>query len=141
MAEKTLAEAMAKKFHENYEKLAPDYGYKTREESAKPWEDVPVANKGLMIATAGEVLDWLGLLGLHVQWEEGKVVVRVPKTRLAEVIPHPASVKAPDTNKERQSAQNQGFTGDSCAACGGMRVVRNGSCLLCRDCGQTTGCS
>jgi hypothetical protein len=48
-------EALAKSFHENYERLAPDFGYNTREASAVAWEDVPEANKKLMIATAGAV--------------------------------------------------------------------------------------
>lgn len=50
------AEQLAQRFHEHYERLAPEHGYKTREASAMPWEDVPEANKSLMIAVAGEVL-------------------------------------------------------------------------------------
>lgn len=50
------AEQMARTFHEVYERLAPEYGYKTREESAKPWDEVPEANRRLMIATCTEVL-------------------------------------------------------------------------------------
>lgn len=53
------AEYWAKRFHETYERLAPDFGYETRKESAKPWEDVPEQNKRLMIAVAGEVLGQL----------------------------------------------------------------------------------
>jgi hypothetical protein len=49
-------EQLAKLFHETYERLAPDYSYTTRPESAKPWQDVPENNKQLMIAVAGEVL-------------------------------------------------------------------------------------
>jgi hypothetical protein len=52
-------EQLAQLFHETYEKLAPDFGYKTREASAKPWADVPEQNKQLMIAVAGEVLKFL----------------------------------------------------------------------------------
>jgi hypothetical protein len=48
-------EQIAQAFHETYERLAPDFGYKTREASAVPWEDVPDANKRLMIAVASEV--------------------------------------------------------------------------------------
>ena len=51
------AEGLARLFHETYERLAPDYGYRTREASAVPWEDVPDGNKRLMIATAAEVLE------------------------------------------------------------------------------------
>jgi hypothetical protein len=55
------AEELARLFHEIYEALAPEHGYKTREASAKPWADVPEANKGLMIAVAGKIIDegWL----------------------------------------------------------------------------------
>lgn len=48
-------ERVAKAFHEAYEELAPNFGYKTREASAKPWEDVPVDNKELMKATIEKV--------------------------------------------------------------------------------------
>jgi hypothetical protein len=35
----------------------------------------------------------------------------------------------------------EGYTGDICDRCGSSRIVRNGSCLLCRECGETSGCS
>jgi hypothetical protein len=47
---------VARLFHEAYERLAPDFGYKTRKESAVPWEDVPEPNRSLMVAVAAEVL-------------------------------------------------------------------------------------
>ena len=50
------AEQLAKMFHETYERLAPTFGYKTREGSAVKWADVPVKNKQLMIATCKELL-------------------------------------------------------------------------------------
>jgi ribonucleoside-diphosphate reductase alpha chain len=43
--------------------------------------------------------------------------------------------------KIRRSAREQGFTGDICGECGGSKMVRNGTCLKCNDCGSTTGCS
>lgn len=43
---------IARLFHETYERLAPNYGYKTREESAVPWELVPEPNRDLMIEVA-----------------------------------------------------------------------------------------
>lgn len=52
----TEAEEIARLFHETYERLAPDFGYETREASAKPWGEVPENNRKLMIAVAGEVL-------------------------------------------------------------------------------------
>lgn len=50
------AEALARRFHEAYERLAPEFGYKTREASAVPWAEVPEANKRLMIATCASIL-------------------------------------------------------------------------------------
>ena len=52
-------ERLAQIFHEAYERLAPEFGYKTREASAVPWEEVPDGNKRLMIATARAALDAL----------------------------------------------------------------------------------
>jgi hypothetical protein len=53
-------EELARFFHETYERLAPEFNYKTREDSAVPWSDVPADNKALMIATCAEVLRKLG---------------------------------------------------------------------------------
>lgn len=50
---------IAKKFHEIYERLASSFSYKTRKASATTWENVPIKNKKLMIATVREILDWL----------------------------------------------------------------------------------
>jgi hypothetical protein len=52
-------EELARLFHETYEQLAPEYGYKTREASAVSWADVPEGNRRLMVATAAEVLKHL----------------------------------------------------------------------------------
>lgn len=51
------AENLARRFHETYERLAPQFGYETRRESAKPWEEVPEQNRNLMIAVCAEILD------------------------------------------------------------------------------------
>jgi len=53
----TNEEQIAREFHQTYERLAPSYSYETREESAVPWEDVPAANKALMIAVCRELLE------------------------------------------------------------------------------------
>jgi hypothetical protein len=63
-----IPEELAQLFHETYERLAPDFGYKTREASAKPWSDVPGQNKNLMIAVAGEILK-----NLQTRNSEGQV--------------------------------------------------------------------
>lgn len=53
------AEDLAKKFHYNYEAQAPKFGYETRKESAKPWEEVPENNRKLMIAVCEDILTFL----------------------------------------------------------------------------------
>lgn len=68
-----VAEYMAQRFHELCEDLAPVHGYKTREASAKPWADVPAANKELMV----DVCDHL-----RVEWTTGaKYTPNTPKTQ------------------------------------------------------------
>ena len=50
------AEELARLFHETYERLAPEFGYETRPESATSWDRVPDNNKHLMTATAEVVI-------------------------------------------------------------------------------------
>ena len=42
---------VARRFHEEYERQAPHFGYETRPESAVEWDDVPEKNKRLMVRT------------------------------------------------------------------------------------------
>lgn len=51
------AEVLAKRFHETYERLAPNFGYETREASAKPWTEVPEQNRSLMVAVCQELIE------------------------------------------------------------------------------------
>lgn len=55
------ARVLAEAFHQHYEKLAPTFGYETREESKTTWEDVPLNNKALMCFTAQAVIEEFGL--------------------------------------------------------------------------------
>lgn len=57
----TTAKHVAELFHENYERLALEFGYKTREASAVPWSDVPDNNRLLMEATSAAVCCALGV--------------------------------------------------------------------------------
>jgi hypothetical protein len=50
------AERLAQRFHETYERLAPDFGYETREASRRPWSEVPESNCRLMTAVCAELL-------------------------------------------------------------------------------------
>ncbi len=54
-------------------------------------------------------------------------------------LPAPPSGKY-DTDKVSK-ARAMGYTGDPCPGCSSMKMKRNGSCMVCEDCGETTGCS
>jgi len=38
-------------------------------------------------------------------------------------------------------ARMKGYVGEACPECGNFTLIRNGTCLKCDSCGQTTGCS
>jgi len=44
------------------------------------------------------------------------------------------------TEKVKQ-ARLRGYTGDICTNCQSLTMVRNGTCLKCQTCGETSGCS
>ena len=66
----------ARAFHEAYEKLAPEWGYKTRPESAVPWEQVPAANKGLMCSVIHQLIED-GVLAAREDTERPEEVERL----------------------------------------------------------------
>jgi predicted chitinase len=55
----TEAEALAQRFHETYERLAPSFNYSTRQATAVPWDELPDENKRLMIAVCEVILEEL----------------------------------------------------------------------------------
>lgn len=79
------AEELAQAFHESYERRAPSFGYSTREESAKPWSEVPENNRRLMVAVCDEMLNRMpvlaGLMALKV--DGPTTVILRPRRRLA----------------------------------------------------------
>jgi hypothetical protein len=67
-------ERIARCFHEHYEQLAPEFGYRTRQASARPWDQVPAENRNLMIATVEALImdEELFTPEMHQQaYEEG----------------------------------------------------------------------
>lgn len=50
------ADAIAREFHETYERMAPTFGYVTRARSAVPWDEVPATNKSLMRSVVIDLL-------------------------------------------------------------------------------------
>jgi len=53
-------ETLARDFHETYEELAPEFGRKTSEQLAKPWDDVPEQNR-LLTRTCESILSRYGI--------------------------------------------------------------------------------
>lgn len=67
----------------------------------------------------------------------GTTVVEKPKNAAATQV----SMSPAPSEDPTKIAKAQGFTGDTCGNCGSMKMKRNGSCMLCVECGMTTGCS
>lgn len=82
------------------------------------------------LGTVESVTDW----GAHVL--TAAAATGRFRALFSELVPL-APVVADPTRKARE----EGFTGDACPQCGSMKMRRNGSCLLCAECGSTTGCS
>lgn len=59
----------------------------------------------------------------------------------AELNPIPTPPPSQDKSLLRSQAQLQGYTGDQCSNCNSMRMKVSGHCMVCEDCGTTTGCS
>lgn len=55
MAER-FAETVARAFHEEYEHLAPLYGWTTQEASRVEWDDLPENQRKLMVHVVGDLI-------------------------------------------------------------------------------------
>lgn len=85
---------------------------------------------------------------VQVKPEAGEHPVQVALPTMQPVVvekPRSAATSAvsmsPSEPDSRTTARAQGFTGDTCTNCGSMKMKRNGSCMVCIECGTTTGCS
>ena len=58
-----------------------------------------------------------------------------------EVEPVPFPPPGQTSGQLRAQALMQGYTGDQCSNCNSMRMKVSGHCMVCEDCGTTTGCS
>ncbi len=88
-------------------------------------EDNPLLDGKL--ATIEKLESW----GAHVKTDVGTGKYRAAWSEMEEVampIVQPPS-------------REMGYTGDICNRCGSSKMIRNGSCLLCTECGDTSGCT
>lgn len=102
------------------------------------------------IAACNAILAFLNSTGLSIvavqvltAWEDGTITsapVEDPVTP-TDPAPQPPAIVLPAPKMSREQARGSGYTGDSCTYCQGLQVKRNGSCLVCETCGNTTGCS
>ncbi|MDR2073033.1 MAG: adenosylcobalamin-dependent ribonucleoside-diphosphate reductase [Spirochaetaceae bacterium] len=53
----------------------------------------------------------------------------------------PAGGAPEETAQRIIQARLKGYEGDPCPSCGSLTLVRNGTCMKCDTCGNTTGCS
>lgn len=84
------------------------------------------------------------LTGFSNQTFGGPVLkVEPPPVSLAEDPSHPETelVPTPLPTNSKDAARQMGYTGDQCSHCSSMKMKISGHCLVCEDCGTTTGCS
>lgn len=120
------AEYVARCFHWHYERLAPEFGYETRRESAVQWTDVPEPNRSLMVAVAGhvirDVLDRLTARGEAVVkapgLSHGDELVRVDGLRVTGTQDAPTFNQEPVWRRLRRSVPER-----RCSTCDGRKVV------------------
>jgi ribonucleoside-diphosphate reductase alpha chain len=55
--------------------------------------------------------------------------------------PSVRSIVQDSTSEKIRQARLKGYEGDPCSNCGAFTLVRNGVCLKCDSCGETSGCS
>jgi len=88
---------------------------------------------------------------LHVKPDDGTIQTQLsPRKRAALADTDSATGLGPkaemngnpdDRLDKIQEARVKGYAGEPCQQCGSLRVRRNGACLVCEDCGTTSGCS
>ena len=118
--DKPIAEVLAIVYAEELSKL-----------SANPslsWEGMEDTDRRVHLGAMHSVVKTLGLFGLKMEAKDGQVnIVQI-------------AAQAPPTTSNPPKSSLRGYTGESCQHCGGMYVVRTGTCSTCRSCGETTGC-
>jgi hypothetical protein len=140
MSDKTLSELIARKMAEGLSRNAASYGL---EESTPTWVNMSEAARGLRIAAAAEIIEEMGLLGLHVHLSAKGSLTALPRGQRPAAAPPPATPASPEKDKQEAHARRKasGYTGNFCSECCSDRMVRNGSCEKCENCGATSGCS
>jgi ribonucleoside-diphosphate reductase alpha chain len=64
-----------------------------------------------------------------------------PNVRLEPERATPATAPRLDATLTQSEARSSGYTGNVCDICHSTRMRVAGHCMVCEDCGTTTGCS
>ena len=80
-------------------------------------------NANSMYFSIDYVDDYLAAISKYIEWQEL------------------ATNNGDSFKKQISEAKTKGYEGDACSDCGNFTLVRNGTCLKCDTCGNTTGCS
>jgi hypothetical protein len=101
------------------------------------------------LATAQRLLYAAETRGANDQYPEFKVVRELLMPVRLQM--HQDSLAAMPVVEERpmvgskldimSQAVQQGYTGEFCDQCFGVRMIKTGTCSTCQECGVTTGCS
>jgi ribonucleoside-diphosphate reductase alpha chain len=67
--------------------------------------------------------------------------VHIHESHVHEHVEQHVHLHAPAALDRRAEARMKGYEGESCSECGNFTMVRNGTCLKCDTCGNTSGCS
>ena len=57
MSRQEEVDSLARMFHDSYERIAKEVGWKTQESCKVEFDDLPEENKQVMLRTVGEVVD------------------------------------------------------------------------------------
>lgn len=99
------------------------------------------------IKNATSILDYIfRTLGYEYLGRKDFVHVKTMEasdTKLNSKTDNPKEKQLRISGKEAEiyEAKSKGYTGEQCTSCGSMKLKRSGSCAVCEDCGNTTGCS
>jgi ribonucleoside-diphosphate reductase alpha chain len=116
------------------------------------------------IKMSSSILDYI-FRELAVYYLGRDDLAHVPPAQIPEILPKPIKVmEGIDTKSDKpilgasenhrflgnpvmygsslvEEAKTKGYEGEACTSCSQFTLVRNGSCLKCVTCGETSGCS
>ena len=94
------------------------------------------------VKAATSVLDYVfRVLGHEYLGRTDFLHVKPDDSTLQQTLPKEGPKPQSEALSTISSARSRGYVGEPCGLCGSMHVRRNGTCLLCEDCGSTSGCS